>query len=60
MKHYHDAVKSVNGIMISIWHNTFLGTSEIYNGRKEAYEKFIAEINFQTPSDSGKAGEVVL
>jgi len=45
MKQYYEAVKSVNGIMISIWHNTFLGTDKLYAGWKEVYEKFIAEIS---------------
>ncbi len=45
MKQYYETVKSVNGTMISIWHNTFLGTDKLYAGWKEVYEKFIAEIS---------------
>lgn len=60
MKHYYHTVKSVNGTMVSIWHNNFLGTDTLYAGWKEAYEKFIIDISTQTPSDSGKAGEGIL
>lgn len=45
MLHYYNAAKCVNGTMISIWHNSFLGTDKKYAGWKEAYEKFISEIN---------------
>lgn len=45
MMHYYTAVKSVNGTMISIWHNNFLGTDKLYEGWKETYEKFIQEIS---------------
>ncbi|MCW3119867.1 MAG: hypothetical protein JWM28_3949 [Chitinophagaceae bacterium] len=45
MKQYGEIVKQVNGTMISIWHNNFLGTAEMYAGWREAYEKFIAEIS---------------
>ncbi|MES1214580.1 MAG: polysaccharide deacetylase family protein [Bacteroidota bacterium] len=43
-KQYYETVKAVNGTMISIWHNNFFGSSEIYKGWKEAYEKFISEL----------------
>jgi hypothetical protein len=45
MMQYYKIVKQVNGTMISIWHNNFLGTAEVYAGWREAYEKFIAEIS---------------
>ncbi len=45
MMQYYNAVKAVNGTMISIWHNNFLGTDELYAGWKEVYEKFIREIS---------------
>ena len=45
MMQYYKVVKSVNGTMISIWHNNFLGTDKLYKGWKEVYEKFIAEIS---------------
>lgn len=43
MMHYYNATKDVHGTMISIWHNSFLGTDKKYAGWKEVYEKFIAE-----------------
>ena len=55
MKHYYNAVTSVNGTMVSIWHNNFLGTDSLYAGWKEVYEKFVAEVFNQTPSGSGSA-----
>lgn len=44
MKQYYDAVKSVNGTLITIWHNTFLGTDKKFTGWKEIYEDFIKGI----------------
>ena len=41
---YYDIVKSVNGLMITIWHNTFLGTGKLFEGWKEVYEQFIKEV----------------
>jgi Family of unknown function (DUF7033) len=45
MLHYYKAVKSVNGTFISIWHNTFLGTGELFTRWKDAYEQFIIEVS---------------
>jgi hypothetical protein len=39
---YYNAVKSVNGTLITIWHNNFLGTDEEFAGWKELYEKFVS------------------
>lgn len=41
MRHYHRAVNEVNGTLIMIWHNSFLGTDPMFNGWREAYESFI-------------------
>ena len=41
MTHYYNIVKSVNGTLITLWHNTFLGTDKYYAGWREVYEKFI-------------------
>jgi hypothetical protein len=45
MRHYYNAVKSVNGTFVMIWHNQFLGTDPLFNGWKEIYEQFIKEID---------------
>jgi hypothetical protein len=45
MRQYYLAVKNVNGVFISIWHNTFLGTEERFAGWREVYQQFIAEIS---------------
>jgi hypothetical protein len=45
MRHYYDVVRKVNGTLITIWHNTFLGTAAFFNGWREAYEQFISEVN---------------
>ncbi|MET0462329.1 MAG: polysaccharide deacetylase family protein [Chitinophagaceae bacterium] len=45
MKHYDKVVKEVNGTFIMIWHNSFLGTDELYAGWKEVYEKFVSTRN---------------
>ena len=44
MRHYYHEVKSVGGQMITIWHNSFLGTGNLYRGWREMYSSFINEI----------------
>jgi hypothetical protein len=44
MRHYYNAVKAINGTMITIWHNNFLGTAEEFAGWKQVYEKFVSSI----------------
>jgi hypothetical protein len=44
LMHFYNAVKSVNGTMITIWHNNFLGSDEMFKGWKEVYEKFVSTI----------------
>jgi hypothetical protein len=44
MRHYHKVVKAVNGTMITIWHNTFLGTDPLFEGWREVYEQFVKGI----------------
>jgi len=41
---YYRIIKSVNGTMITIWHNTFLGTDKLFEGWRETYAKFIASV----------------
>lgn len=41
LKNYLNIVKSINGTLITIWHNSFLGTASQFQGWKEVYEKFI-------------------
>ena len=42
MKYYHEIVKRVNGELITIWHNHFLGKDKMFKGWKNAYESMIA------------------
>lgn len=44
MLSYYKTIKNVNGQMITIWHNTFLGTDKMFEGWREVYEKFIKMI----------------
>lgn len=43
MYHYYHQVKKVNGTLITIWHNTFLGTDELFEGWREVYSQFFHE-----------------
>ena len=45
MMHYYDVVKSVNGILVTIWHNSFLGTDKRFQGWREIYLRFIEKIS---------------
>ena len=42
--HYLSVCKAVNGTLITIWHNNFLGTAKEFEGWKEVYENFIAQV----------------
>jgi len=42
LKHYFDIVRSVNGTLITIWHNSFLGTAKQFRGWREMYKEFIS------------------
>jgi hypothetical protein len=41
MRHYETVVKSVNGLLIMIWHNSFLGTDLLHTGWREMYNRFV-------------------
>ena len=43
MHYYFNEVKRVEGTLISIWHNTFLGTAPLFNGWRELYAQFTRE-----------------
>ncbi|MBK5271042.1 MAG: polysaccharide deacetylase family protein, partial [Bacteroidia bacterium] len=45
MRQYYNVIKSVDGLMITLWHNNFFGTEKLFAGWKEAYEQFIKEIS---------------
>ncbi len=43
LMHYLRQCKAVNGTLITIWHNNFLGSDKKFRGWKEVYERFIAQ-----------------
>ena len=45
MLQYYHVIKAVNGIMITIWHNSFLGTEKEFSGWSEVYEQFVSAIS---------------
>jgi hypothetical protein len=44
MKYYYKVVKEVNGTFIMIWHNSFLGTDDLYKGWRDVYAEFMSNI----------------
>lgn len=42
--HYYGQIKKVNGTMITIWHNSFLGTDELFTGWRDVYQKFLSAV----------------
>ena len=44
LMHYCTQCKLVNGTLITIWHNNFLGTDKIFEGWRELYEAFIMQL----------------
>lgn len=45
MRLYYREVKNVNGLLITLWHNTFFGTDPRFAGWKEIYATFLQEIS---------------
>lgn len=43
LMHYYHLIHKVNGLMITVWHNTFLGSDPQFAGWKEVYEIFLKE-----------------
>lgn len=43
LMHYYHQVRKVNGMMVTIWHNNFLGTDPQFAGWREVYETFLKE-----------------
>lgn len=43
LKHYYNIIKTIHGLMITIWHNNFLGTGKQFAGWREIYENFVRE-----------------
>jgi hypothetical protein len=44
MMQYYQAIKQVSGTMITIWHNSFLGTCNEFEGWREVYQRFITSV----------------
>lgn len=40
---YYQFIRQVNGMMITIWHNNFVGTAPMYKGWREVYEIFLKD-----------------
>lgn len=47
LKHYYEVTKDVNGVLITIWHNHFLGTDKMFEGWKQVYETFCLNHDLQ-------------
>jgi hypothetical protein len=43
LMHYHRHIRKINGMMITIWHNNFLGSDPEFAGWREVYETFLKE-----------------
>lgn len=44
LKTYYEECKAVGGQMISIFHNSFLGTDPLYDGWHDMYDEFISQL----------------
>lgn len=42
MDHYYRVTKAADGLLITIWHNHFLGTGKMFKGWKEIYEMAVS------------------
>ena len=45
MLHYYKAVKSVNGTLSTLWHNTFLGNAKLFDGWGQQYQRFVETVS---------------
>lgn len=45
MRHYYQTVQSVKGTLVTIWHNTFLGTADRFRGWRAIYAQFVKEVS---------------
>jgi hypothetical protein len=43
LMHYYRHIRKVNGLMVTIWHNSFLGTDPEFAGWRQVYEVFLKE-----------------
>jgi hypothetical protein len=43
LMHYYHLVRKVNGLMVTIWHNSFLGSDPQFEGWRQVYEVFLKE-----------------
>jgi len=43
--HYYKACKEVNGTLITIWHNNFLGTAKVFESWRKMYEEFVGVVS---------------
>jgi len=44
MMHYYHTTKQTGGTLVTIWHNTFLGTDALFRGWRAVYHQFIASV----------------
>lgn len=44
LRHYFQVLKSLNGNLVTVWHNTILGSDSMFKDWKELYEKFVCEV----------------
>ena len=44
LAHYHATCKQVNGCLVTIFHNNFLGTDPSFAGWQELYDRFISQV----------------
>ncbi len=44
LMHYYTVCKNINGTLITIWHNNFLGTAKEFEGWSAMYAAFIAQV----------------
>ena len=45
MRHYYEVTKGVKGLLITVWHNHFLGTNKMFMGWREVYKQSIEKMN---------------
>lgn len=44
LNHYYKKVMEINGLLITLWHNTFLGNDPLFEGWRSVYEKFVENV----------------
>jgi hypothetical protein len=54
MMYYYNAVKAVHGTLVTIWHNSFLGSYKTFAGWRDVYKEFVEIVKRESSIVNGQ------